>query len=216
MFELCKAKSGYVCNLEVYTGAHPTNSEHSTVVSVVDRLCDQIKEKSHCVYMDRWFSNPKIFDHSWGCKTKAVGTVMSNSREMPKQAFSGKLKKGKKISCQWDHLLAIKWTDIRDVFFLTTAYEVVLVDTPLSRGAHHTTKPAALLDYNKYKTGVDRSDQVLSHYLFERKTIKWWKKLFLHLFDLVVVSAHILHNKTSKKEMSLEIFYKKSRRRIAC
>ena len=113
-------------------------------------------------------------------------------------------------------LLAIKRKDIRDVFFLTTAYEVVLVDTPLSRGAHHTTKPAALLDYNKYKTGVDRSDQVLSHYLFERKTIKWWKKLFLHLFDLVVVSAHILHNKTSKKEMSLEIFCKKSRRRIAC
>ena len=30
------------------------------------------------VYMDRWFSNAKIFDHLWGCKTKAVGTVMSN------------------------------------------------------------------------------------------------------------------------------------------
>jgi hypothetical protein len=134
---------------------------------------------------------------------------MSNRKEMPKQAFSGKLKKGEKISYQWDHLLVIKWTDIHVVFFLTTAYEVVLVDAPLSRGAHYTTKPAALLDYNKYKTGVDRSDQMLSHYLFERKTIKWWKELFLHLFDMVVVSAHILHNKTSKKEMLLEIFYKK-------
>jgi len=50
---------------------------------------------------------------------------------------------------------------------------------------------------------------MLSYYSFERKTIKWWKKLFFHLFDLVVVSAHILHNKTSKKKMSLEIFYKK-------
>jgi hypothetical protein len=96
---------------------------------------------------------------------------------MPKQAFSEKLEKGERISCQWDHLLAIKWKDIHDVFFLTTAYEVVLVDTPLSRGAHHTTKPAAVLDYKKYKTGVDRSDQMLSHYLFERKKIKWWKKL---------------------------------------
>jgi hypothetical protein len=34
-----------------------------------------------------------------------------------------------------------------------------------------------------------------------------WKKLFLHLFDLVVVNAHILHNKSSNKNMSLEIFY---------
>jgi len=137
MFELCEAKSGYVYNLDEYTGAHPTNSEHNMVFSVVDRLCDKIKGKGHCVYMGRRFSSPKIFDHLWGCKTtKAVGTVISN-RKMPKQAFSGKLKKGKKISGQWDHLLAIKWKDIHDVFVLTTAHEDVLVEAPLSRGAHH-------------------------------------------------------------------------------
>ena len=60
-------------------------------------------------------------------KQRSVGTVMSNRKDMPKQAFSEKLKKGKKISCQRDHLLAIKWKDIRDVFFLTTAHEDVLV-----------------------------------------------------------------------------------------
>jgi len=54
---------------------------------------------------------------------KAVGTVMSNRKEMLKEAFSGKTeKKSEKISCLWDHLLAIKWKDIYDVFFLTTAH----------------------------------------------------------------------------------------------
>ena len=67
--------------------------------------------------------------------------------------------------------MAIKWKDNCDVFFLTTAHEEVLVEAPLSRGAHHKIKPAAVLDYNKYKTGVDRSDQVLSHYSCERETI---------------------------------------------
>ena len=209
MFELCRAKSGYVYNLDVYTGAHPTNSEHNNAFSVVDRLCDKIKGKGHCVYMDRWFSSPKIFDHLWGCKTKAVGTVKSNRKEMPKHAFFEKLKEGEKISRQWDHLLATKWKDIRDVFFLTTAHEDALVAAPSSRGAHHKMKPSAVLDYNRYKTGVDRSDQMLYYYSFERKTIKWWKKLFFHLFDLAVVNAHILHNKTSKKKMSPEIFYEK-------
>jgi hypothetical protein len=66
-----------------------------------------------------------------------------------------------------------------------------------------------VLDYNKYKTGVDRSDQMLSYYSFERKTIKWWKKLFFHLFDLAIVHTHILHTKSNKKNLSLEIFYKK-------
>ena len=78
MFELCEAKIGYVYDMEVYTGAHPTNSEHNMVFTVVDRLCDKIKWNGQCVYMDRWFSSSKILNHLWGCKTKAVGTVMSN------------------------------------------------------------------------------------------------------------------------------------------
>jgi hypothetical protein len=105
--------------------------------------------------------------------------------------------------------LAIKWKDIHDVFFLTTAHEDVPVAALSSRGEHQKMKPSAVLNYNTYKTGVDGSDQMLSHYSFERKKIKWWKKLFFRLYDLVVVNAHILHNKTSKKKMSLEIFYEK-------
>jgi hypothetical protein len=98
MFECCAAKSGYVYNLEVYNGAHPTNSENNTVFSVVDRLCDKIKGKGHCVYMDIWLSSPKIFYHLWVCKTKAVGTVMSNRKEKRKQAFSGEIKHANRIT----------------------------------------------------------------------------------------------------------------------
>jgi len=54
-----------------FTGAHPTNLEHNMVFSVVDRLCDKIKGKGHSVYMDKWFSSPRIFDCLWACKTKA-------------------------------------------------------------------------------------------------------------------------------------------------
>jgi hypothetical protein len=50
--------------------------------------------------MDRWFSSPKIFYHLWGWKTKAVGTVMSNRKEVPKQAFSGELNKGEKYNAK--------------------------------------------------------------------------------------------------------------------
>jgi hypothetical protein len=68
--------------------------------------------------------------------------------------------------------LAIKWNDIHDAFFLTSAHEDVLVEA-LSSGwrGFIKKKPAAMLDYNKYKTGADRSDQMLSYYSLERKTI---------------------------------------------
>jgi hypothetical protein len=48
MFEFCEAKSSYVYNLEVYTVAHPTNSEHNMAFSVFDRVCDK-REGSLCV-----------------------------------------------------------------------------------------------------------------------------------------------------------------------
>jgi hypothetical protein len=103
--------------------------------------------------------------------------------------------------------LAIQWKDIPDVFFLTTAHEDILAQAPLStlsRGAHRKIKPTAVLDY---KYCVERSDQMLSH-SFERMT-KLWRKLFFHLLDLVLLNAQILHNKSSKKNTSLEIFYEK-------
>ena len=105
--------------------------------------------------------------------------------------------------------MAIKWKDIRDVFFLT-AHGDVLVESPLSRVVHHIIKPDAVLDHNKYKTGVDRSGQMLSYYSFERKTVKWWMKLFFRLFGLVVVYSHILHNETSKNKSRWKFSTKKS------
>jgi hypothetical protein len=58
---------------------------------------EQRKGKCYSVYVGRWFSGPKIFDHIWACKTKAVGRVMLTRKEIPQQVFSGKLKKGGKI-----------------------------------------------------------------------------------------------------------------------
>jgi hypothetical protein len=74
----------------------------------------------------------------------------------------------------------------------------------LSRGAHKI-KPAAVLDY---RYSVEISDQMLSHYSFERKT-ELWRKLFSHLLDVVVVNEQMLCNKSSKKNTPLEMFYEK-------
>ena len=76
---------------------------------------------------------------------------------------------------------------ICDVFFQTSAHEDVLVEVPLSRGAHHKIKQ--LQCWNKYKTGVCRSDQLLPNYSFKGKTIKCWKKLFF-IYSTRQLSMH--------------------------
>jgi hypothetical protein len=84
-----------------------------------------------------------------------------------------------------------------------------MVETPVLRGAHQNTKPSAVWDYNKYKIGVDKPDQMLPYYSFQRKSVKWWKKLFFHLFDITLVNAHILHQKKCTKKFRLHKFIEK-------
>ena len=43
--------------------------------------------------------------------------------------------------------------------------------------------------------GVDQSDQLMAYIPLKRRSQKWWKKTFMHLFTLAVVNMHILHNK---------------------
>ena len=33
-------------------------------------------------------------------------------------------------------------------------------------------------EYNRFMLGVDRLDQRRAYFMFERKSIKWWRKVF--------------------------------------
>jgi hypothetical protein len=63
--------------------------------------------------------------------------------------------------------------------------------------SHHKIKPAAMW----------RDQTKFCHIIHLREGNKIVEDIFLHLFDLVVVNAYILHNKSSNKNMSLEISY---------
>jgi hypothetical protein len=53
---------------------------------------------------------------------------MPNRKEMTKQAFSKKLKKGQKIVAHRSHLMAIKWRDLRDVYILSIAHDDEVIE----------------------------------------------------------------------------------------
>lgn len=68
-------------------------------------------------------------------------------------------------------------------------------------------KPNSIIDYNINKTGVDHGDQMVSYYPFQRKSLKWWKKMFFHLFMVTVVNSYILKNRVNQhKKITLRTF----------
>ena len=50
--------------------------------------------------------------------------------------------------------------------------------------------------------GVDLSDQLLNYFGFLWKSMKWLRKLSIHLFNLVLLNAHILNKHYGCRKMT--------------
>ena len=42
--------------------------------------------------------------------------------------------------------------------------------------------PEMVHEYNQHMMGVDRMDQKMAYYGFQRKSIKWWHKFSMHMY----------------------------------
>lgn len=56
-----------------------------------------------------------------------------------------------------------------------------------------SNKPQMVLDYTANMGGVDLADQYASTYCFLRKSLKWWRKLFLGGLEMSVINSFILY-----------------------
>ena len=68
-------------------------------------------------------------------------------------------------------------------------------------GHHKITisRPKAIGDYNVHIGGVDKSDQMIKYYEVLHKSLKDWKKIFLHMIDLAVFNSYIMFTALQKQ-----------------
>jgi len=51
-------------------------------------------------------------------------------------------------------------------------------------------KPDCIIKYNESMGSVDKTDMLLSRVECVRKTIKWYKKVYIHLIDMALLNAY--------------------------
>ena len=73
------------------------------------------------------------------------------------------------------------WKDKRLVRMISTIHDARIVNTERKyrKTDLEINKPYAIVQYNKFRKGVDRADQYLSYYSILRKSVKWSKKVAL-------------------------------------
>ena len=60
IYELCEAKSGYIFNVEVYTGSNPIEEDNSnSTFNTISRICEAVKHKCHTVSCEAVMPNKK-------------------------------------------------------------------------------------------------------------------------------------------------------------
>ena len=206
---LAEATTGYVLTFQVYTGATlPTtsleeNSSKGLAYRVVMDLMEPYQGKGHRLFMDNFYTSIELLDNLLRKGTFATGNIRSNRKNFPeglkvdKKTKKNVLEIGNFRFATSKDLIAVLWRDRRDVFLLSSMHSRS-VGTALKRPKGGRNKvplpcPTIILDYNQFMGGVDLADQQLSYYsLTQRRTIKWWKKVFWRLIDIAIINSWII------------------------
>ena len=94
------------------------------------------------------------------------------------------------------NLVAMHWRDKRDVYPCSTI-QGTGIEIVVRKHGDSITKPKIIIYYSNHMNGVDKCDQFLPSYTFCCKTVKWWKKVFVRMFELSVINSMVIYNKNN-------------------
>lgn len=197
-YELC-SYDGYVLNLDIYKGQGENGPDNNMTIleRVVMKLMQPYVNKGYHLFMDNYYNSITLANRLLQNQTHVTGTLRSNRRGNPKVVVNKRLRKGDHIWKRQGKIYVSKWKDKRDVLCLTTAHHPTLAEAR-NRYNQIRRKPVEIIEYNKFMSGIDRSDQMISYYSCPRKTIYWYKKVIFHLLDITVWNSYFLYRKVTQ------------------
>ncbi|XP_026059145.1 piggyBac transposable element-derived protein 4-like [Carassius auratus] len=203
-FDLSDSSNGYIVDFSVYTGKNrfPAGRglSYDAVMSLLDR---KVLGSGYHVYMNKFYTSPKLFTDLFALKFGACGAYREQRKGFPKTAANSLSSDSTMGSIRWIRdgpLVCVKWMDTQVVSVCSTihaAYTGDRVKRTIKVQDKSKTKsfpcPAPVTAYSQHMGGVDLSDQLLEYYSAQHKTMKWYRKVFLHFLDIVANNAFILH-----------------------
>lgn len=110
-----------------------------------------------------------------------------------------------------DGTVFIKWKDRKGVLFLSNHHNPEDIDTVSRKKKDGTSEeitcPKLVKDYNANMGFVDKMDMLKSIYEVDRKSKKWWHRIFWYFLDVSLVNAFIIFkSRAAGKSLTLKMF----------
>jgi len=198
-YELC-THDGLVIYADIYSG-QGINDENNLgqTAAIVLKLMEPYLQKGYHVFTDNYYNSVALTKFLTSQKTYITGTLRKDRKGNPKKVISSKLKKGQMIWRSQGDVSVAKWKDKREVLMISNAHVPTMTAVTNRRG-EAKEKPIMVKDYNNSMSGIDRSDQMLSYHSGLRKTVRWYKKVGVHLLEMFLTNAFYLYRKFSTKD----------------
>ncbi|KAJ8926494.1 hypothetical protein NQ314_021139 [Rhamnusium bicolor] len=152
----------------------------------------------HTVFFDSYFNDVQLQKDLLKDKIYACGTTRKRRKLEPKDLKEDKVMK--RGNTHWritkEGILYLKWKDTKSVRFLSNFHNPDDVRTILRKQKDGSSVEFPCLqvvkDYNMHMNYVDKSDMHIATYRIDRKSRKWWHRLFWHFLDLTIVNTYII------------------------
>lgn len=198
LYTLCEHQ-GLILKFFVYAGSQDKvvgGVGHTE--KVVMHLLKEKLGNGHSVYMDNFYNSFSLSARLLANKTYTTGTLRQDRKHIPPEVKTANLKTGETIARYGNSVMIGKWKDKRTVFYISTEHENEMTEF-IDKRQNIKVKPLPIVKYNAFMSGVDRADQMLSYYPCEHKTIRWYKKIFVHIIQMLLLNSHALHNMYQNK-----------------
>ena len=168
-FVLADSATGYVQNFLLYTGSEvttrlPQSFSHLPIPGqFVTALMEDILDKGHIVYTDRFYTSVPLADtlHSHG--TGIVGTLVRNRKDLPREVRATNFKMASNEVRAWrsGDKLVVAWRHEKKqpVVMLSTTFSAAPTRAVVGRRRQSVMKPSVVVHYNNAMGGVDLADQ---------------------------------------------------------
>ena len=218
LWVLADSDNGYTVDFNVYVGKEATKgiSENGLGYDVVMKLMESFLDQGYHLYLDNFYTSPKLLHDLFLHDTPATGTVKLKRKGFPAclkkpNVWAKKHKRGDVRWVRHSPVLALQWLDSKPVSILSTLHsandQVTCMRRTKVNGKFEKVnipQPLSVHDYNQFMNGVDRSDQMLACHNISRKCFRWWKILFFHLVDIAVVNSFLLFQKYRQGHADVE------------
>ncbi|XP_065658824.1 piggyBac transposable element-derived protein 4-like [Hydra vulgaris] len=178
---LCDAETSYSINLQPYIGKVNGARDIRQGTRVVLELTNHLNGGGRHITADNFFTNIHLARALLGRKMTYTATIKKNKGEIPKKLLSALHRPfySSTFGFQNDStIVSYVLKKNKAVILLSTFHHSndIVVD--------HNEKPRIILDYNKYKGGVDTLDQVVRCYSSRRKSNRWPFTMFCNILDI--------------------------------